>query len=170
MRESQRVLLSQLSRDYLSIGITEDGEIQRVIPIPWQHTGTAYNMRRPTVYIEPSDLEDEELMARLEAFQVRGMYIFTPLEDYSFIARFRGLWDVYILRFGGWIDLSFMRQIPGWNMFHLRDAIVPDISPVFRSKPEMIWNRQKVSLVNYRIDSSEDDGNENVFISHLLVE
>lgn len=170
MQESQRVLLSQLSRDYLSIGITQDGEIQRVIPIPWQHTGTAYNMRRPTVYIEPSDLEDEELMARLEAFQVRGMYIFTPLEDYSFIARFKGLWDVYILRFGGWIDLSFMRQIPGWNMFHLRDAIVPDISPVFRSKPEMIWNRQKVSLVNYRIDSSEDDGNENVFISHLLVE
>ena len=170
MQESQRVLLSQLSRDYLSIGITQDGEIQRVIPIPWQQTGTAFNMRRPTVYIEPSDLEDEELMARLEAFQVRGMYIFTPLEDYSFIARFRGLWDVYILRFGGWIDLSFMRQIPGWKMFHLRDAIVPDISPVFRSKPEMIWNRQKVSLVNYRIDSSEDDGNENVFISHLLVE
>ena len=170
MRESQQVLLSQLSRDYLSIGITQDGEIQRVIPIPWQQTGTAFNMRRPTVYIEPSDLEDEELMARLEAFQVRGMYIFTPLEDYSFIARFRGLWDVYILRFGGWIDLSFMRQIPGWKMFHLRDAIVPDISPVFRSKPEMIWNRQKVSLVNYRIDSSEDDGNENVFISHLLVE
>ena len=170
MQESQRVLLSQLSRDYLSIGITQDGEIQRVIPIPWQQTGTAFNMRRPTLYIEPSDLEDEELMARLEAFQVRGMYIFTPLEDYSFIARFRGLWDVYILRFGGWIDLSFMRQIPGWNMFHLRDAIVPDISPVFRSKPEMIWNRQKVSLVNYRIDSPENDGNENVFISHLLVE
>lgn len=170
MQESQRVLLSQLSRDYLSIGITQDGDIQRVIPIPWQQTGTAFNMRRPTVYIEPSDLEDEELMARLEAFQVRGMYIFTPLEDYSFIARFKGLWDVYILRYGGWIDLSFMRQIPGWKMFHLRDAIVPDISPVFRSKPEMIWNRQKVSLVNYRIDSPENDGNENVFISHLLVE
>ena len=63
-----------------------------------------------------------------------------------------------------------MRQIPGWKLFHLRDAIVPVISPVFRSKPEMIWNCQKVSLVNYRIDSPEDDGNENMFISHLLVE
>lgn len=170
MRESQRTLLSQLSKDYLSIGITQDGDIRRVIPIPWQHTSTAFNMRRPKVYIEPADLEDKALMAELESFQVRGMYIFTPLEDYSFIARFKGLWDVYILRFGGWIDLSFMREIPDWNMFHLRDAIVPDISPVFRSKPEMIWNRQKVSLVNYRIDSPEDDGNENVFISQLLVE
>lgn len=170
MLESQREVLAQMSKDYLSIGITGDGDIQRVIPIPWQQTSTAYNMRRPQVHISPADLEDEELMAQLESYQVRGMYIFTPLEDYSFIARFKGLWDVYILRFGGWIDISFMRQIPDWNMFHLRDAIVPDISPVFRSKPEMIWNHQKVSLVNYRIDSPEDSGNENVFIAQLLVE
>ncbi len=170
MLESQRALLDQMDKDYLSIGITQDGDIQRVIPIPWQQTGTAFNMRRPTVHICPEDLEDKALMALLESYQVRGMYIFTPLEDYSFIARFKGLWDVYILRFGGWIDVSFMREIPGWTMFHLRDAIVPDISPVFRSKREMIWNHQKVSLINYRIDSPDDDGNENVFISQLLVE
>ena len=170
MQESQRELLAQKSKDYLSIGITEDGNIQRIIPIPWQYTSTAYNMRRPEIYLEPADLEDEELMAHLETFQVRGMYIFTPLEDYSFIARFRGLWDVYILRGGGWIDLSFMREIPDWSMFHLQDAIVPDISPVFRSRREMIFKHQKVCLTNYRIDSPEDDGDDSVFISELLVE
>ena len=72
MLESQREVLAQMRKDYLSIGITGDGDIQRVIPIPWQQTSTAYNMRRPQVHISPTDLEDEELMARLEAFQVRG--------------------------------------------------------------------------------------------------
>lgn len=170
MLDSQRERLAQMDKNNLSIGITEDGDIQRIIPIPWQQTGTAYCMRQPKVYISPGDLEDAELMARLESYQVRGMYIFTPLEDYSFIARFKGLWDIYILRFGGWIDISFMHQIPGWKMFHLRDAVIPDISPVFRNKPDKIWNPQKVSLINYRIDSPDDDGNENVFISQLLVE
>ena len=163
-------ILKQQDRSYLSIGITEDGTPRRVIPIPWERTSTAYNMRLPTVYLEPGDLEDEELMAQLENFRVRGMYIFTPLEDYSFIARFPELWDVYICRGGGWIDISFMCQIPDWSMFYLCDAIIPDISPVFTTRREMIFKHQKVCLTNYRIDSPEDDGEETPFIAELLIE
>lgn len=170
MLEEQKKILEEQSRDYLSIGITADGDYQRVIPVPWQYTSNAFNMKRPTVYLSPEDLSDPELMALLESYQVRGMYIFTPLEDYSFIARFRGLWDVYICRGGGWIDLSFMNEIPDWNMFYLSDAMIPDISPVFRSKTERIFKRQKICLTNYRIDSPEDDSDGNVFISELLME
>lgn len=163
-------ILKQQDRSYLSIGITEDGTPRRVIPIPWERTSTAYNMRLPKVYLEPGDLEDEALMAHLESFQVRGMYIFTPLEDYSFITRFQGLWDVYICRDGGWIDISFMRQLPEWSMFYLCDAIVPDISPVFTTRRERILKRRKICLTNYRIDSPEDDGGEHGFIAELLLE
>lgn len=170
MLESQSEILKKQDKSYLSIGITEDGNPQRVIPVPWQYTSNAYNMRCPTVYLTPGDLEDEALMTELESFQVRGMYIFTPLEDYSFITRFPGLWDIYICRGGGWIDLDFMGKLPEWSMFHLRDAIVPDISPVFTSRREMLLKRRKVCLTNYRIDSPEDDSDSDIFISELLVE
>lgn len=170
MRDDQMELLKKTDKSYLSLGISEDGSCRQRIPIPWQNTGTAFNMRLPMVWLEPDDLEDAQLMEYLESFQVRGMYIFTPLEDYSFISRFQGLWDVYICRGGGWIDISFMRKIPDWSMFYLCDAIIPDISPVFTTRREMIFKRRKVCLTNYRIDSSEDDSGDITFISELLIE
>ena len=94
MQPSQWEIFETSDKKYLSIGITPDGGRPPYIPVPWERTTSAFNMKIPSFYLEPCDLEDEELMIQLESAYIIGMYILVPLEDYSFISRFPHLWNI----------------------------------------------------------------------------
>jgi len=170
MQPSQWEIFENSDKKYLSIGITPDGGRPPYIPVPWERTASAFNMKIPSFYLEPCDLEDEELMIQLESAHIIGMYILVPLEDYSFISRFPHLWDVYICRGGGKIDLSFVHDLKEWKMFYIRDAVIPDISPLFPPKDPRKFDFHQVCLTNYRIGDDDESLDAYPTISELLVE
>lgn len=130
MIQSERDLLFSRTSKYLSIGITEDGERRMSISVPWEDTCSAFNMNLPNVYLTEKDFEDEEIADRLKNFDICGCYIFTPLKDYSFLAQFTDIWDMYI-EYGGAIrDLSFMRHMD-WGMLYLEDARLENLRALF---------------------------------------
>lgn len=88
MNEEQKKILLKRESSYLSVGVTESGEGYCMIPIPWENTATAYNMKIPNVYISKDDLFDEKLMAKLKEYKVIGFYFDVPLDDYSFLKNF----------------------------------------------------------------------------------
>ena len=141
MLESQREKLRTFPRKTLSLGITPGSEPRRSIPIPWELTGSAYNMCTPDVYLAPEDLADEALWALLEPFEIVGCYIFSPLTDYTFLHRLTELRDLTI-RMGFFLpDLGFLTAMPGWRLLHIEDAVVPDLAPLFPKEGPQVMGR-----------------------------
>lgn len=131
MTESQREKLNSYPHEYLSIGITADGEPRKSIWVPWDRTSNAYNMRTPDIYLSREDLADEALWTQLQRFHINGCYIFCPLDDYRFLARLPEIWDLTIHKGGVLRDLAFLRQMPGWFQLHVEDAVLEDLSDLF---------------------------------------
>lgn len=170
MLASQKQLLETRTSEYLNLGITADGEPRRAIPVPWELTGSAMNMRTPDLYLAPEDLQDAALMARLRQFHVLGCYIFTPLEDYSFLAGFPELWDVSIWHGQNLKDLSFMRSLPEWFMFYLEDAQLDTLDPLF--PPEVPKERFRSYCLGFsgcRVGDNSAIERSGLFFSELLV-
>ena len=130
MIESQhRKLMEEYDKPYVSIGIWNYGDEMPVIGIPWvSHTG-AMNMKTPHIWFEPDDFNnpDPEIMTRLSQLQVIGCYIYSILEDYSFLAKFPDLRDVHIRKGNNIRSLSFMREIKKCTMFYLNGATLDNL-------------------------------------------
>lgn len=131
MLQSQKEILEKLNGDYFGIGITQSGEPYGPIAVPWDSMASAFNMKTPQVYLSPEDIKNPEIFAILKNSQVVGCYIFDPLEDYSFIAEFTELRDVFIMCGGNITDISFMKNLKEWFMFYIEDAHLQNLEPLF---------------------------------------
>ena len=130
MTDEQRRILADYKSEYLSIGINADGEAYGVIGIPWAHTANAHNMKLPDVYITPDDLEDESVMQMILEHKVIGCYIWVPLEDYSFIARFTEIRDVTIHCGDSIRNLDFLKDCHECILLYLENAKLENIDVI----------------------------------------
>ena len=130
MLDTQRKKLEGKEGRYISIGITDGGEPYNMIGVPWERTGTAFSMRIPDVYIAPEDLADEELMELLSRYTVMGCYIWSPLEDYGFLARFPDIRDLNIKFCRNMTDLEFLRPLTNCYMLSLHGAELENLDVI----------------------------------------
>lgn len=130
MQPEQEKRLREYTGQCIGIGITEEGKGNCAISVPWELTAHAFRMRTPDVYLEPADLQDEDLMEYLKQFKVLGLYILTPLPEYDFIRRFPQLRDIYILYGNNLVDLSFLDDTPNWDMLFVHRATLKDLEPI----------------------------------------
>lgn len=131
MLDSQREALKNQNSEYLSIGITQSGEPYGPIAVPWEHTASAFNMKTPDIYLSEQDIKDPEIHEILKNYHVIGCYIFTALQDYSFIAEFKEMRDIFILDGGNITDLSFMKDLDEWFMLYIEDAHLENLDLLF---------------------------------------
>lgn len=131
MTESQREKLRTYPHEYLSIGITPDGEPRFCGWVPWQSMANAFNMRTPQIFLSPDDLADAALWAELSRFRINGCYIFCPLEDYSFLEPLTALQDLEIFSGGSLRDLGFLRDKEDWFQLHVEDAVLENLNDLF---------------------------------------
>ena len=126
-------LLKRRPGKYLSLGIAADADLRgKPVRVPWEVSAHAYNMKPPDVYLTPAELHDAGLMAQFQAYHVLGCYVFTPLEDYGFIAGFPELRDVYIGAGRNVKDLLFLRGLNGLGMLYLEGAKPVDLEPIYQ--------------------------------------
>lgn len=156
MLDEERAELENRQSKYISIGISAGGN-NRVgaIPVPWEMTAHAYNMKIPDVFISPEDLNDKDLMDKIKSFHVVGCYIFTRLDDYSFIAEFSDMRDVYIIDGVNVKDLSFLSNLKDWRMLHLERAHLKDLRPILQSSLlERMWAGFCLSFAGCTVDDA----------------
>lgn len=134
MIETERNKLNSRKSEYLSIGITPGGMCLTAVGIPWETTASAYNMRIPDVYLSPEDLQDEEMMRLLESYKVIGCYIWTPLDDYSFLARFKDLQDICIYYGDAIRNLDFLSELYDCRMLYLHNAKLKNLDVIVEVK------------------------------------
>lgn len=154
MLDEERAELENRQSKYISIGISEGGN-DRVgaIPAPWEMTAHAYNMKIPDVFISSEDLYDDDLMEKPRTFHVVGCYIFTQLDDYSFIADFLDMRDIYIIDGVNVKDLSFLSNLKDWRMLHLERAHLKDLKPILQSSLlERLWAGFCLSFAGCTVD------------------
>ena len=130
MLKSEREKLDRSESEFLSIGITENGERHGAIGIPWESTAHAFNMRLPQVYISPDDINDRALMERLTSYKVIGLYIWAHLPDYSFISGFKLLQDVSIKNGDAIEGLDFLSDLTECRMLYLQNARLKDLEVI----------------------------------------
>ena len=172
MIESQREILMKRASEYLSIGITEGGQPRSVVPVPWEATVHAFNMRTPTVYLAPEDLTDAQIMDLVRSYRVIGCYIWAPLEDYSFLSLLKDLQDLNIMEGEKVQDLCFLEELENCGMFCLQNATLKNIDPILRAKtqPGVPSLRLRcVGLDNCRIEDVSAFENADVQFSEFLV-
>ena len=156
MLDEERAELENRQSKYISIGISAGGN-NRVgaIPVPWEMTAHAYNMKIPDVFISPEDLNDKDLMDKIKSFQVVGCYVLTRLNDYSFIAEFPDMRDVYIIDGVNVKDLSFLSNLKNWRMLHLERAHLKDLKPILQSSLlERMWAGFCLSFSGCTVDDA----------------
>lgn len=130
-REKLRAAASE--NDYMSIAVNNDDTPVRSVFIPWEATVHAYNMQTPKVTISKDDLQDSGIMKEIRRCKLTGCYIFTPLEDYSFLSSFHDLEDLFILHGDLITDLSFILGKPELFMFYLENAKLKTIGPLVKN-------------------------------------
>lgn len=171
MTETERSkLFDENCAEYIGIGITPDGIRLGSIPVPWEHTVHAFNMKTPDIYITPEDISDDEIMAEILRHKVVGCYIFAPLEDYSFISRFKDLHDIFICRGENLTDLSFLSELDECFMLYLEDAHLKCLDGILPSRRfhriRMSWC---IGLYNCIVEDVSALKAEDMRISELMV-
>lgn len=169
MLNSQKEIFEKLNSEYLSIGITSNGEPYGPIAVPWEHTASAFNMKTPDVYLSEQEINDPEILEKLKGYHVIGCYIFDALNDYSFIADFKELRDVFIMNGANITDLSFMKELNEWFMFYIEDARLENLESLFPKE-------RKIGLLPYCVgfggceikDITALENNE-IYLSELVV-
>lgn len=169
MIESQRQLLESTTSNYLSLGITGDGEPRRSIAVPWERTANAFNMRTPDMWISPEDLSDPALWTALERFRVTGCYIFCPLEDYSFLTRLPLLQDIHICQGAGLKDLEFLRPMNDWFQLYIEDASLPTLTPLFPAGPRKGFHSYCVGLAGCTVGDISALEDREIYLSELVI-
>lgn len=135
MVEAERRKLKEaaLSHDYMSIAICKEETPVRSVFIPWVRTSSAFNMKIPKLTIPVADLQNPEIIQDLRNCKLVGCYIFTPLEDYSFLTDFHELCDLFIRHGENMRDLSSMKDMPHLFMVYIEDAKLHDIVPLIEN-------------------------------------
>lgn len=133
MLEYERERLNNRDSEYISIGITENGQRLSAFNIPWEQTAYAFNMKLPDIFLAPEDLNDEKLMEQIRGFHVVGCYVMTPIDDYGFIAGFPELFDIYLANAATLKDLSFLSGLGEWSMLHISGAHLRDLNAIAES-------------------------------------
>ena len=133
MQEYEREQLNNRGSEYISIGVTENGQRISAFNIPWEQTAHAFNMKIPDVFLAPEDLKDEKLMNQIRSFHVVGCYVLTPIDDYSFIAGLPELFDIYLANATKLKNLSFLSGLGEWSMLHISGAHLQDLNAIAES-------------------------------------
>lgn len=134
MLESERKKLFDPEREYANIGISEGGVCYSITPIVWETTASAFNTRTPDIYIAPEDLKDEEIWGRICSLVIRGLYIYVPLEDYSFISKLTTIWDLHIRDGENIKNLDFLSGVPECMMLFLCNATLDNVDIIWEMK------------------------------------
>ena len=167
---SEAEKLRSFEGTHISIGITADGSPVKAISVPWERTGSAYNMRIPNVFLEEKDLSTPEIMAALDKFTVIGCYILTALEDYSFLSKFVHLEDVYIRAGENITDLSFMENLTEWFMFYLEDAHLTNLDALLIQKErKSTFHSFCLGLNRCQVDDVSAIERSGIHLSELIV-
>lgn len=169
MLDSQREILKNQNSEYLSLGITQNGEPYGAIAVPWEHTASAFNMKTPNVYLSEQDLKDPEIREILKEYHIIGCYIFNALQDYSFIADFKELHDVFILDGCNITDLSFMKELNEWFMLYIEDARLPNLDPLFPKGKKDKFFPYCIGFGGCEIKDITALENSEIYLSELIV-
>lgn len=169
MLQEEKNKLFQKERQYINIGITEDGTAKKAIPIPWEVTAYSYNMCIPNVYLAPDDLEDAEIMEKLISLKVLGCYIWTPLKDYSFISNFEDLRDLSIMQGGNIMDLDFLNPLKECRMLLLENVKVDNLDILLDlNSGDLFTGLNCVALVNCEVADLSGFDREHFFMEFLI--
>ena len=136
MNDLEKQKLLSHSGEFISIGITEDGNPRGSIAVPWERTAHAFNMKLPNVYFSRQDFESGELFSLISKFKVFGCYIFAAISDYSFLSDFKEIRDVFIADGRYLTDLSFMADLDDCGLLYIRGAHISDLAPLTRAPGE----------------------------------
>jgi len=172
MIESERNKLENRESEYLSIGITQGGVPRTTIGIPWEATVHAFNMRTPNVYLSPEDIQDEEIMGQLESYKVIGCYIWVPLSDYSFLARFKDLQDINIKNGDAITNLDFLSELYECRMLYLQNANLKNLDVIVEIKKNstaMFGCLRCIGLDNCVVEDLSVFETEKVHFSEFLI-
>ena len=134
MLDRERERLFDPKREFVNIGISEGGVCYSVTQILWKSSAGAFNSRTPDVYIAPEDLLDKEIFDRICSLTVQGLYIYTPLEDYSFISKLTTLWDLHIRCGENIKNLDFLSTLDDCMMLVICNAKLDDVDVIRRVK------------------------------------
>ncbi len=166
----KKSFLKKYKEQYLNIGITQSGQSHDVIEVPWARTCHVFNMKTPDIYLTPAELADPCFRRELDRFHILGCYIFDPLEDYSFIASFPELWDLYILGGHNITDLSFMEGLKEWFIFYLEDAKLKTLDPLFPKGQKRVGIFPYcIGFGNCRIEDISALEQEGLYLSELAL-
>ena len=169
MIPSQREKLNAYPHQYLSIGVTGDGEPRSCGWVPWQSMANAFNMRTPQVFLCPDDLGDEGIWEELSRFRINGCYIFCPLEDYSFLTRLPGLQDITIYAGGALRDLRFLRPMEDWFHLHVEDAVLENLNDLFPEGPRKGIRSYCVCLAGCTVKDISALNQKGIWLSELVI-
>lgn len=172
MITSEREKLRNKDSEYLSIGITSGGVPRMSVGIPWETTAHAYNMRTPNIYLSPEDLHDEELMRGLESYKVIGCYIWVPMDNYSFLARFKGLQDINIKNGDAITKLDFLSELYECRMLYLQNAKLKSLDIIVEVKKNstaMFGCLRCIGLDNCEVEDLSVFETEKVKFSEFLI-
>lgn len=172
MIASEREKLRKKDSEYLSIGITSGGVPRMSVGIPWEATAHAYNMRTPDVYLSPEDLQDEELMRVFESYKVIGCYIWAPLDDYSFLARFKELQDINIKNGDAITNLDFLSELYECRMLYLQNAKIKNLDVIVdvkKNSTAMFGCLRCIGLDNCVVEDLSVFETEKVHFSEFLI-
>ena len=169
---SEMEKLINRASEYLSIGITENGEPRRTIGVPWEATAHAFNMRTPDVYISPEDLNNDEIMRRIASYKVIGCYIWAPLTDYSFLSKFSDLQDINIKNGAAIRSLDFLSELYECRMLYLQNAKLDNLNVlvnVKKTSKTMFGCLRCIGLDNCSVEDLSIFETEDVRFSEFLI-
>jgi len=170
MLQSQKEILENLNNKYLSIGITQSGEPYGAIAVPWDNTANAFNMKTPHIYLSIEDIKDTQMLETLKKFEVLGCYIFDALDDYSFIADFKDLRDVFIMNGDSITDISFMKNLKKWFMFYIENAHISNLESLFPTEEKRIQILPYcIGFGGCEIEDISALENPDIYLSELIV-
>jgi len=172
MIETERKKLYGKDEKYLSIGITKGGIPRTSVWVPWEDTVHAFNMRTPSVYISPEDLNDKEIMGKISTYKVIGCYIWESLQDYSFLTCFKDLQDISINNGETLQNLDFLSELYECSMLYLRSAKLKDldiIADVKKKSKNVFGALRCIGLDDCEIEDVSVFEKEKMHFSEFLV-
>jgi hypothetical protein len=169
MTDSKREYLKDHTSQYVSIGISRGAKHVSSGWVPWHSTGNAFNMRIPNVFFDPEELEDPEIWEWLDTKRVNGCYIFCPLSDYSFLARFPHLQDITILYGDALRDLHFLRENREWFQLHVEGAVLENLDDLFPEGPRKGIHSYCVCLDGHTVKDISALTQPGIYLSELVI-
>lgn len=146
--EAERKRFAEYPHKYVSIGITPAGERCNSVAVPWESSANAFNMKLPDLYLAPEDLQGGVLQQLQAEKIIDGCYIFTPLEDYSFLEELTQLKDLSIYYGDGLRDVSFLQKMTECRLIFLHRAQLERLLP-----PELKIGLPSLYLSDCRVEN-----------------